>query len=98
MCSLEVWFNQLDSTKVYQKSYPIELANFAQLHVIHEEAALAWCILYVEWKRKVMISKLKSKYWQRTHKNGIKIPKSVNEVYELDEENRNKLWAVGIKE
>ena len=45
-----------------------------------------------------MISKLKSKYWQRTHKYGIKIPESVKEAYDFDEDNRNKLWTDGIKE
>ena len=45
-----------------------------------------------------MVSRLKSKYWQRTHKYGIKIPKSVNEAYEFDEENGNKLCTDGIKE
>ena len=45
-----------------------------------------------------MISKLKSKYWQRTHKYGIKIPKSVKETYKFDEEKGNKLWKYGIKE
>ena len=45
-----------------------------------------------------MVSRLKSKYWQRTHKYGIKIPKSVNEAYEFDENNKIKLWIYGIKE
>ena len=45
-----------------------------------------------------MIFKLKFKYWQRTHKYGIKIPKSVKETYEFDEDNGNKLWTDGIKE
>ena len=73
------------------------MADFAQLHGIHEEAAFAWWIPYIEWKTKTMISKLKSKYWQRTHKYVIKIPKSVKEAYEFDEENRNKLWDDVIK-
>ena len=45
-----------------------------------------------------MISKLKSKYWQITHKYGIKIPRSVKKGFEFDEENGNKLWTDGIKE
>ena len=73
------------SLKDIKQSYSIELAHFSQLHVIHEEAAFAWWIPYVQRKRKAMISKLKSKYWQRTHKYGIKIPKSVKVAYKLDE-------------
>ena len=45
-----------------------------------------------------MIYKLKYKYWQRTHKYVIKIPKDVKEAYGFDEENGNKLWTDGIKE
>ena len=41
---------------------------------------------------------MESKYWQRTHKYGIKIPKSVKEAYEFDENNKIKLWIDGIKE
>ena len=44
-----------------------------------------------------MISKLKSKYWQRTHKYGIRIPKSLKKAYDFDEENVDKLWTYGIK-
>ena len=40
-----------------------------------------------------MVSKLKSKYWQRTHKYGIKMPNSEEEAYKFDEDNRNKLWT-----
>ena len=45
-----------------------------------------------------MISKPKSKYWQRTHTYGINIPKSVKEAYKFDEENGNKIRIYGIKE
>ena len=41
---------------------------------------------------------MKSKYWQRTHKYRIKIPKSVKEAYWFDGENVNKLSTDGVKE
>ena len=43
-------------------------------------------------KKNRIISKIKSKYWQRTHKYGIRIPKSVKEAIKLDNENGNNLW------
>ena len=43
-------------------------------------------------KKKRIISKVKSKYWQRTHKFGIRIPKSVEEAKRLDKENGDNLW------
>ena len=35
---------------------------------------------------------MKTKYWQRTHKFGIRIPKSVKEALAIDKENGNTLW------
>ena len=66
--------------KDIKQYYPIELYDFAQLHGIHDEEAFVWWILYIEQRRRSMISKFQSKYWQRTHIYGIKIPKSVKEA------------------
>ena len=41
--------------KDIKKAYPIELADFAQLHGINEEADFAWWIPYVDRKRKATI-------------------------------------------
>ena len=51
------------------------------------KANFACWIPYAERKKKAIIPKFKSNFWQITHKYGIKIPKSVNEAYEFDEEN-----------
>ena len=40
---------------------------------------------------------MKSKYWQRTHKYGVKIPKSVEEAHRINKENRYSMWADAIK-
>ena len=43
--------------------------------------------------------KLKAKYWVRTHKFGVKIPKSVEEAKRFDEENGDTLcWDATCKE
>ena len=49
-------------------------------------------------KRAAIISKVKSKYWSRTHKYGIRIPKSVKEARAIDRENGNTLWWDAICE
>ena len=43
-------------------------------------------------KRTAIISKVKSKYWIRTYKFGIRLPKSVEEARRLDIENGDTLW------
>ena len=65
---------------------------------IDDELVFAWCITYVQKKREIIRSKVKSKYWQRMHKYGIRLPNPVKKAYELDEENKNKLRRKGIEE
>ena len=78
--------------KDVKDSYPVQLAEFAIENKINEEPAFAWWVPFVIKKKARIISKIKSKYWLRTHKYGIRIPKSVKEAIELDSENGNTLW------
>ena len=78
--------------KDVKESYPVQLAEYAVASRILEEPAFAWWVPYMLRKRNRIIAKLKSKYWVRTHKFGIKIPKTVAEAKQFDEENGNTLW------
>ena len=83
--------------KDIKNSYPIEVARYAISNKIDDEPAFAWWVPYTLRKVQAIVSKLKSKYWQRTHKYGIKIPKSAKEAYTIDKENGNTYWADAIK-
>ena len=48
-------------------------------------------------KRNRIIRKVKSKYWKRTHKHGLRIPKTIEEAMEIDRENENTLWMDAIR-
>ena len=52
--------------------------------------------LYVKRKRTAIISKATTKYWDRTHKYGIEIPKTVQDAIRIDKENHNTLWQDAI--
>lgn len=78
--------------KDVKDSYPVELAEFAVDQGIDEEPAFAWWTKYTLKKKARIISKIKSKYWSRTHKYGVRIPKSVREAIAIDKENGNTLW------
>ena len=56
------------------------------------EPAFTWWVLFVLKKRNRILAKVKSKYWLRTHKFGIRIPKSVEEAKKIDEQNGDTLW------
>jgi len=53
-------------------------------------------VSFVLKKRNRIIAKVKSKYWVRTHKFGIRVPKSVNEAKRLDKANGDTLWCDAI--
>ena len=84
--------------KDLKHSYPLQLADYATNNNIADEAAFAWWVPYTKKKRKAIISKIKSKYWQRSHKYGIRVPKSVKEALEIDKEEGNNVWRNSIEE
>ena len=45
----------------------------------------------------MIIAKLKTKYWERTHRYGIRIPRDAKEAKKLDNENGNILWMDAIR-
>jgi hypothetical protein len=68
-------------------AYPIEVAEYATSNSIAHEPAFKWWVPYVLKKQGRIISKVakgKGKYWSRTHKYGIELPKSVAEALEID--------------
>ena len=82
--------------KDIKESYPIELAQYSIDNSIDDQPAFAWWVPFVTKKRNAILSKIKSKYWQRSHKYGIRIPKSCAEAFEIDRKNGNDLWTKAI--
>ena len=79
--------------KDMKQSYPIQVAEYSIANRIDDEAAFVWWVLDLLKKRdRVLVAKVESKYWQRTHKYGIQIPKSVEEAFANDKANGNTLW------
>ena len=84
------------SLKDLKHGYPVQLAEYAVTCGIEKEPAFAWWVPYTLKKRERIISKLKAKYHQKSHKYGIKIPKSVDDAKAIDKENGNTLWMDAI--
>ena len=78
--------------KDMKDSFPVQLAEYSVRARISQEPAFAWWVSFVLKKRNRIIAKVKSKYWVRTHKFGIRVPKSVTEAKRLDEANGDTLW------
>ena len=90
--------------KDIKDSYPVQLAEYAIENDLQHKPAFAWWVPYTIKKKGRIIAKIKSKYWERTHKYGIRIPKDVKEAIEIDKENERlglevpKWWDAIIQE
>ena len=90
-----------ETLKSLKECYPVQLAEYATLCSLLEEPAFAWWVPHVISKRKSIVAKIKSKYWTRTHKFGIRIPKNVKQARELDADDSTGLtlwWDAILKE
>jgi len=81
-----------------KESYPIEVAEFAVAHDIHDEAAFAWWVPYVLAKRKRIIAAVNRRYHKRTHKYWIEIPKTFDDCVRIDKQNNNTLWQDAVRQ
>ena len=82
--------------KDLKDSYPVQLADYSVANKIQDEPAFAWWVPYTMKKRVAIISKVKSKYWQRTHKYGVRVPKNIAEAKAIDAANKNTLWMDAV--
>ena len=79
-----------------KESYPVQVCEYDVLTLIQEEPAFAWWVPNLLRKKNRIVAKVKSKYWIRTNKFGLKVPKCVTEAIEIDRENGDNLWLDAI--
>ena len=75
-----------DQVKDVKESFLVQLAEYAVLNQIVDKPAFAWWIKKELKKIYRIISKTASKYWQNTHKYGLRIPHSVKKAIEIKKE------------
>ncbi len=83
--------------KDIKESHPVQVAEYAVNNKIAEEPAFKWWVTAVLRKRDRIISKVKSAYHRRTHKYGIRVPKTVEEAYQIDEDTGTTYWRDAIE-
>ena len=62
--------------KDLKDSYRVPLADYVVENDIQEEPAFYWWVPFTLNKRISIIQKIKSKYFQRAHRYGIRVPNS----------------------
>ena len=77
--------------KYLKASNPVELSKYATGNRLDVEPAFKWWLRDVLRRHKIIIAKIKAKYWCKTNTFGIRVPKSVNEALAIDRENGNTL-------
>ena len=80
-----------------KESYPIDVAEYAVNNKIVSEPAFAWWVPQVLKKRDRIIKKVKTRYFRRTHKYGIELPKTVEQALEIDQRTGTDLWRKAIE-
>ena len=87
--------------KDVKEASPTELAEYAINNHIDDEPAFAWWVPYTMKKMHRIINKVKTKYWRTTHKYGVRLPKSVDEALQFDQEmiaaGGEAMWGPAIK-
>ena len=76
----------------FKYSYTVPLADYAMANDIHVEPDFAWWVPFTLKNQTSFIQKIKSKYYQRTHKYGIRIHKNVREAQDIGTVNGNTVW------
>jgi hypothetical protein len=77
--------------KDMKNSCPVQVADYAVANRIDDEPAFARWVPTILKKQTRILSKVKAKYWQRTQKICIRIPKTVAQAQQIDKENGDKL-------
>ena len=80
-----------------KESFPIQTAEYAVNNQIAEEPAFAWWVKDALRRRDRVICKAKARYWKRTHKYGIELPKSVEEALMIDRRTGTTYWRDAIE-
>jgi hypothetical protein len=83
--------------KDLKESYPVQVAEYAVANKIAEQPAFAWWVPYILRKRERIIQKVKTRYWERTHKYGVELPKSVKQALAIDRNTGTSFWKDAIE-
>jgi hypothetical protein len=83
--------------KDLKESYPVQVAEYAVANKIAGQPAFAWWVPYVLRKREQIIQKVKSRYWKRTQKYGVELPKSVKQALAIDRSTGTSFWTDAIE-
>jgi hypothetical protein len=78
--------------------HPVQVAEYTVANNISHLPAFQWWVPYTIKKRDHIIAKVKTSYWQKTHKYGLEIPKDSRDCIWIDVKNGNQLWQDAVRD
>ena len=78
--------------KDVKEAYLVQLAEYAAENKLLDKPEFAWWTIHTLKKRDCIIAKTVSKYWPKTHKYGIQIPRTVKDAIQIYKENGDHRW------
>ena len=76
---------------------PVEISEYAMAKKIQEKPALKWWVKDVLRRKNLIISKVKTRYWRKTHNFGIRNPKMAKEALDIDKATGTNFWELVIQ-
>ena len=92
LCEWRDGTSSWSTLKILKESNPVDVAEYATATGLQDEPAFAWWVPFTLKKRDRIVSGLNTRVRRKGRKFGIKIPTSVKEARDFDEENGNSLW------
>jgi len=83
--------------KDLKASNPLDVAEYAVARGIDSLPAFSWWVPDTLRRRNRIISAVKSRYLNRSHKYGIQLPKTVDEALSIDRDTGTTLWYDAIQ-
>ena len=82
--------------KLLKETNPVDVADYVVANKIASEPAFSWWVPFTLKTRSRIIASVNKRYMSRTHKFGIRVPKTVEEALRLDKESGTTHWFDAI--
>jgi hypothetical protein len=95
----ELWKNgstSWETLAAIKEAFPIQVSKFTVDLALQDKVAFKWWVPQVIKRHSRINKAIKTRYAKKTHKFGIRLPKSVQEAYEIDKQHGNGLWHRAI--
>jgi hypothetical protein len=85
-----------EALKDMKEAFPIQVAEFAVSQGIQDRLAFRWWVPTTLRRYSRIVKAVKSRYEKKTHKYGIRVPRSIEEAYDIDKETGTDYWHQAI--